>query len=101
MKVASSILLNIERARETGELDYLVTIRLCCEALRALLPCYGGLSRRGKNERKERDLCLCLSFLSFLPRRERSLLTGKRATILTISQKLNTTWSLLALKVNE
>ena len=39
MKVASSIFLNIERARETGELDYLVTIRLCCEALRALLPC--------------------------------------------------------------
>lgn len=32
MKVASSIVLNIERARETGELDYLVTIRLCCEA---------------------------------------------------------------------
>ena len=28
MKVASSIVLNIERARETGELDYLVTIRL-------------------------------------------------------------------------
>ena len=39
MKVASSIFLNIERARETGELDYLETIRLCCEALRALLPC--------------------------------------------------------------
>ena len=37
MKVASSIVLNIERAREIGELvDYLVTIRLCCEALRAL-----------------------------------------------------------------
>ena len=27
MKVASSIVLNIERARETGELDYLVTIK--------------------------------------------------------------------------
>ena len=36
MKVASFIVLNTERARETGELDYLVTIRLCCEALRAL-----------------------------------------------------------------
>ena len=36
MKVASSIVLNIERARETGELDYLETVRLCCEALRAL-----------------------------------------------------------------
>ena len=33
---SSSIVLNIERAREIGELDYLVTIRLCCEALRAL-----------------------------------------------------------------
>ena len=30
------IVLNIERARETGELDYLVTIRLRCEALLAL-----------------------------------------------------------------
>ena len=36
MKVASSIVLNIERARETGELDYLVTVRLCCEVFRAL-----------------------------------------------------------------
>ena len=57
MKVASFIVLNTERARETGELDYLVTIRLCCEAL--------------------------------------------RATILTISQKFNTIWSLLSRKVNE
>ena len=34
-------------------------------------PASRGLSRRGKNERKS------LSFLSFLPRRERPLLAGK------------------------
>ena len=36
-----------------------------------MFPASRGLSRRGKNERKERD------FLSFLPRRERPLLAGK------------------------
>ena len=38
-------------------------------------PASRGLSWRGKNERKERDRSL--SFLSFLPRRERPLLAGK------------------------
>ena len=41
-------------------------------------PASRGLSRQGKNERKERD-----SFLSFLPRRERPLLAGNHPTCQT------------------
>ena len=59
MKVASSIVLNIERARETGELDLIILWQL--------------------------DFVVKLA----------------RSTILTISQKFNTVWSLLSLKVNE
>ena len=46
-------------------------------------PASRGLSRRGKNERKERDLC---SFLSFLPRRERPLLAGKGGGVANLTQ---------------
>ena len=46
-------------------------------------PASRGLSRRGKNERKERDLSL--SFLSFLLRHERPLLAGKSQVNLLIS----------------
>ena len=46
-------------------------------------PASRGLSRRGKNERKERDLSL--SFLSFLPCHERPLLAGKSQVNLLIS----------------